>query len=146
MAVKASGLRTGKLACVTAARGIRLLFAGRKLQFRRHPNQFCQRISLHLAHHVAAMDLHCDFAGPEIRSYLLNELARNHQAHDFALACRQRLVPFSRLGKVTLQLARHTSRSKAWWIASSKPWSWNGLVGNSTAPDFMAFTDIGISP
>src|SRR6266849_6272501 len=54
------------------------------------------------------MDLHGDFAGPEIKSYLLIEHARNHQAHDFALACGQRLVPFSQLGKVTLLLARHT--------------------------------------
>src|SRR5216684_9029943 len=53
------------------------------------------------------MDLHGDFAGPELRSYLLIEHARNHQAHDLALACGQRIVPLSQLGKLTLLLARH---------------------------------------
>src|SRR5713226_5154110 len=53
------------------------------------------------------MDLHGDFAGPELRSYLLIEHARNHQAHDLALACGQRLEALSQLGKLTLPLARH---------------------------------------
>src|SRR5260370_9003733 len=53
------------------------------------------------------MDLHGDFAGPELRSYLLIEHARNHQAHDLALACGHRLVALSQLGKLTLLLARH---------------------------------------
>src|SRR5438270_634368 len=54
------------------------------------------------------MDLHGDFACPQIRSYLLIELAGNHQAHDFTLACGQRLVAFSHLGKFALLLARYT--------------------------------------
>src|SRR2546427_10269816 len=33
--------------------------------------------------------------------------SRNHQAHDLALACGQRLVALSQLGKLTLLLARH---------------------------------------
>src|SRR5216684_3853860 len=57
---------------------------------------------------MAAMDLHRDFAGPEIISYLLIEHARNHEAHDFAFARRQRLVAFSQLGKVSLLSTRQT--------------------------------------
>src|SRR5579864_8121964 len=52
------------------------------------------------------MDLHGDFAGSEIKSYLLIEHARNHQAHDLALACGKRLVALSQLGELTLLLAR----------------------------------------
>src|SRR6266478_5802653 len=53
------------------------------------------------------MDLHGDFAGSELKSYLLIEQARNYQGHDFALACGQRLVALSQLAKLTLLLARH---------------------------------------
>src|SRR5216683_4532020 len=54
------------------------------------------------------MDLHGDFAGPKVISDLLIEPARNHQSHDLALACGQRLVTVSQLAKLTLLLARHT--------------------------------------
>src|SRR5713226_3064765 len=54
------------------------------------------------------MDLHGDFAGPELKSHLLIEHARNYQSHDLALACGQRLVAVSQLAKLTLLLARHT--------------------------------------
>ena len=54
------------------------------------------------------MYLHCDFAGPEIKGYLLVEHPRHHQAHDFTLARRQGLVAFSQPGKITVLLARHT--------------------------------------
>src|SRR5260221_4450659 len=84
-----------------------LLFSRWKLQFRRHSNQFCQRLRLHLPHHVAAMNLHGDLADPELKSYLLIEHTRNHQAHDFALALAQGLVAFSQRGKVTLLAAPH---------------------------------------
>src|SRR5260370_33585687 len=55
-----------------------LLLTGRTLKLRRHSHQFRQRFCLHLSHHVSALDLHGDFAGSEIKSYLLIELARNH--------------------------------------------------------------------
>src|SRR5258708_6940896 len=51
------------------------------------------------------MDLHGNFAGPELRSYLLIKHARNNQANNLALACGQRLVVLSQLGKLTLLLA-----------------------------------------
>src|SRR6266446_6467027 len=54
------------------------------------------------------MDLHCDFAGSEIKGYLLVEHARNNQAHDFALARGQLVVAFSQLGEATLLLASYT--------------------------------------
>ena len=53
------------------------------------------------------MDLHCDFACSEIKSYLLVEHARNNQAHDFALARGQLVVAFSQLGEVTPLLASY---------------------------------------
>src|SRR5882757_7516631 len=89
----------------TRASALGLLFPRWKLQFRRHSNQFCQRLRLHLPHHLAAMNLHGDLADPELKSYLLIEHTRNHQAHDFALARAQGLVAFSQSGKVTLLAA-----------------------------------------
>src|SRR5437660_11816666 len=53
------------------------------------------------------MDLHCDFACSEIKSYLLVEHARNNQAHDFALARGQLVVAFSQLGEATPLLASY---------------------------------------
>src|SRR5213593_4138099 len=47
---------------------------------------------------------------------------------------------------LTVQPEAAKKGGDAWWIASSRSWSRKGLVRNSTAPDFMAFTDIGISP
>src|SRR5260221_1195798 len=78
-----------------------LLFSRWKLNFQRHSNQFCQRLRLHLPHHVAAMNLHGDLADTELKSYLFIEHTRNHQAHDFALALAQGLVAMSQRGKVT---------------------------------------------
>src|SRR5258707_11335577 len=82
-----------------------LPFSGRKLQFRRHSNQFCQGFVPHFPHHVAAMNLDGDLADPELKSDLLIEHTRNHQAHDFALARAQGLVTFSQPGIVTLLAA-----------------------------------------
>src|SRR5205814_877427 len=48
--------------------------------------------------YVPTMDLHSDFAGPKLGSYLFIEHARNYQAHDLALACGQRLVMLTQLG------------------------------------------------
>src|SRR3981189_890621 len=79
--------------------------AGRNLKLRRHSDQFRQRFSLHLAHHVPPLDLHRDFAGPEIKSYLLIEHAPDHQTHNLALACGQRFMALSQSGQLTLMLA-----------------------------------------
>src|SRR5467141_3409815 len=57
---------------------------------------------------MAAMDLHGDFAGPQLKSDLLIEHSRNYQGHNLTLACSQSRVALSQLGKVTLLLARHT--------------------------------------
>src|ERR1700730_4428742 len=57
---------------------------------------------------MAAMDLHSDLADPELKSYLLVEQARDHQAHDLALALAQSLVAFSQLGNPALLLSRRT--------------------------------------
>ena len=86
--------------------GIMLFPAGGKLQHPRHFHPFRQRSSFHLLHRTAALNLHSDFAGPKFPSDLLIEHARNHQAHDLALACGQRLVSCSQLGKASLLLAR----------------------------------------
>src|SRR6266446_7988902 len=57
---------------------------------------------------MAAMDLHGDFAGPQLKSDLLIEHSRNYQGHNLTLACSQSRVALSQFGKVTLLLARHT--------------------------------------
>src|SRR5438105_14538025 len=53
---------------------------------------------------MPTLDLHGDFAWPELKTYLLVEHARNHQAHDLALACGEQLVAFSQLAKLALLL------------------------------------------
>ena len=54
------------------------------------------------------MNFHRDLANPELIGDLLIEHARNHEAHDLALALAQGLVAFLQRGKVTLLTARHT--------------------------------------
>src|ERR1700726_3115958 len=54
------------------------------------------------------MYLHCNFAGTEIKGYLLVEHPRDDQTHDFTLARRQPFVAASQLRKITLLLPRHT--------------------------------------
>src|SRR5580704_13489689 len=83
------------------------LVARWKLKLAGHSHQFSQRSGLHLAHNVSSMDLHGDFAGPEIRGYLFIEHPGNHKTHDLALACGQRLVTFSQLSKLGLPLPRY---------------------------------------
>ena len=51
------------------------------------------------------MDLHGDFAGSEFRSYLFIKHARNHQDHNFALACGECFVAPSQSSKLALLLA-----------------------------------------
>src|ERR1700688_622444 len=51
------------------------------------------------------MNLHGDFAGPEIRRYLFIEHPGNHQAHDLTLACGQRLVELSEFSNLSPLLA-----------------------------------------
>src|SRR5580658_5494999 len=53
------------------------------------------------------MDLHGDFAGSELKRYLLIEHARNHQSHNFALAWGERFVVLSQLAKFALLLTRY---------------------------------------
>ncbi len=62
---------------------------------------------MHLLHHVPAMDFHGDFAGPELKSYLLIEHARNDQCHDLPLARGHGFVTPSQFGKLALLLAHH---------------------------------------
>src|SRR5260370_17590960 len=88
-----------------------LPFSGRKLQFRRHSNQFCQGFGPHFPHHVAAMNLDGDLADPELKSDLLIEHTRNHQAHDFALPRAQGLVTFSQPAIVALLASPDSSPS-----------------------------------
>jgi hypothetical protein len=77
----------------------------------------------------------------QLCGYLLIEYARNHQAHDLALAHRQPLVALSKLGEVALVLTHDV-------VASQSPVDriQQVAVGNSTAPDFIVFTVIGMSP
>ena len=52
-----------------------LFLAGRELKLCRHFDQFRERASFHFPHGVAAVDLHGDFTGSEIKSYLFIEHA-----------------------------------------------------------------------
>src|SRR5882762_11222728 len=92
----------------TCAMALGLLFSRRKLQFRRHSNQFCQGLRSHFPHYVAAVNLYSDLADAELKSYLLIEHARNHQTHNLALAPAQGLIAFSQPSRVTLPAARRT--------------------------------------
>src|SRR6202011_1839481 len=56
---------------------------------------------------MAAMDLHGDFAGPQVKSYLLIEHSRNYQGHNLTLACSQSRVALSQLGKLNPLLTRY---------------------------------------
>src|SRR5271155_4554302 len=56
----------------------------------RHPHEVGQRSRAHLAHDVAAMDLHGDLADAEFRRNLLVHQAGRHESHDLLLARRQR--------------------------------------------------------
>src|ERR1700682_4149812 len=53
------------------------------------------------------MNLHGDFAGPELGSYLFIEHARNDQGHDLAFACGQRLVALTQFGKLNVLMTNH---------------------------------------
>src|ERR1700688_4726781 len=83
---------------------IELLLAGWTHKFCCHSDQFSQGLSLHLTHDMPALDLHSDFARSQFISYLLIQPARNHQAHDLALACRQRFVALSQFAEFTFLL------------------------------------------
>jgi len=66
--------------------------------------------------------------------------------HYLALACRQQLITVSQLGKLALLLARQPVAIESLVDCVEQSWSRKGLVRNSIAPDFMAFTVIGMSP
>jgi len=59
---------------------------------------------------------------------------------DFALACGKRVIAFSQLGKVALPLACHTVAIQSLADRIQQVLVVEGLVRNSTAPDFMALT------
>src|SRR4029077_12561928 len=98
---RGSGFTTNRQTVLRYSGGNKLFLARRKFQLRRHSNQFRQRFGFHLPHRPATLDLHGDFAVPELSCYLLIEHPRNHQAHDLALTWGQRLIPFSQLGQVS---------------------------------------------
>jgi hypothetical protein len=75
-----------------------------------HPDQFGQRIGLHLPHDVSALDLDRDLAGAERRGDLLVEHARGDQAHDLAFARSER-------GVTTLQQRQLTVPSACGLVA-----------------------------
>src|SRR5690606_35956147 len=54
-------------------------------------DQLTDRSSLHLAHHVAAMQLDSDFTDAQVECDLLIDASPRHFAQDLTLAWRQRL-------------------------------------------------------
>src|SRR5215469_6317858 len=71
---------------------LEMLHAGRRSEFLRHSDQIWERLSLHFAHHITALDLYSYLAGSKFTSDLLVQLARNHEAHHVALTRSQRTV------------------------------------------------------
>ena len=123
------------------------MFLERDLQFLCHQHQIGQRCGRHLSHHIAAMDLHRDLTDADFEGDLLVHAAGYHESHHLALALRQGIETGPEQADGLFILARRArSRSRPNWIASSRSWSRNGLVMNSSAPPFIACTDIGISP
>jgi len=55
----------------------------------RHSHQLGQRFRLHLAHDIAAMNLHGNLANVEIGGDLLVQTAGHHQRHHFSFARAQ---------------------------------------------------------
>jgi hypothetical protein len=62
-----------------------------------HADEIGDGLSGHLAHHVAAVHFHCDFAGAEVFRDLLVEAARYDTRHDLAFAPSERRKPFAHL-------------------------------------------------
>src|SRR5262245_14995162 len=59
---------------------------GLTIQARGHGDELGEGAGLHLAHHLAAMRLHRDLGNAELAANLLVQPARDHEAHDLALA------------------------------------------------------------
>ena len=101
---------------------------------------------LHLPHDLAAMHLDGHLADPELAGDLLVEPAGDDEAQDLSLAGGQGLKAGPQFGEAHLVGAADAVLFKRDTDPSSRSWSRNGLVRNSTAPAFIARTDIGMSP
>src|SRR5215469_1292813 len=76
-----------------------------RAQLRRYGDKIGQRARLHLAHHVGAMDLGGDLAGPDLSGDLLVHAAHHHQRHDGPLPRGQRFIALAQDGHLLLLLA-----------------------------------------
>ena len=101
---------------------------------------------MHLSHDVTATDLHSDLAHAKLGRDLFVEKAADNKRHNLAFTLRQIGKTLSEISDDCSILAPDAIAHYPSRIASSNSWSRNGLVRNSTAPDFMACTDIGMSP
>jgi hypothetical protein len=78
----------------------------RKLKLFCHSSQISGRISLHLAHDLAAVNRRGNFARSQCRGDLFREHTGNYETHDVALThCKSR-VAFLELRKLVLLLPR----------------------------------------
>jgi len=84
---------------------------------------------------------------PSSNAICLLSIARNYQSHDVALAGGERFVVLSQTRQVRSAVDAPPDRDpKPDESHPANPGPGTALVRNSTAPDFMAFTVIGISP
>src|SRR5262245_34626846 len=96
---------------------------------------------------MAAMNLDGDLAQSKLTGDLLVHQAGSDEAHHLSFALGQPLEACSQVRDSMLILPTlAVALEPAAATASSMSWSRNGLVRKSTAPAFMACTDIGISP
>ena len=92
------------------------------------------------------MELDGFFHGVQLCADLLIEHARNHVSHNFTLARSERLIVSAHLRQPCPFLARDSIALKGLLDAVKQILFTKGLLRNSTAPAFIACTEIGMSP
>ena len=112
-----------------------------------HSDQIGQRPCAHFSHEVPAMNLHSNLGQTRSRPRSACSSGRTRPAparpaHEGSASRKRRAAP-QRFSLLCALCDRARSPAAT---ASSMSWSRNGLVRKSTAPAFMAFTVIGISP
>ena len=93
-------------------------------------------------HDLGSMNLNRDFAGPKLRGNLLIKESGNHQTHYLSLAPCQHLIPGSQGSLLRFYSTARGVSGESLLNGTQQVFDFKWLVRNSTAPDFIAFTDI----
>ncbi len=110
-------------------------------------NELRDGLDASLFHHPSAMNFDGGFCYPQANGNLLVQQAFDYQHHDFTFAIGQRcqILLERNDALVPLQLERVLRRWPSQTVSISF-WSSTGLGKKSTAPCFIAVTDMGMSP